>query len=52
VLPASSSQSQAINALPEPAIQHVDSGVRVGNLDPMQVSSGARVELPPVYSPV
>jgi hypothetical protein len=47
VLPASSSS----NALPEPAIQHVDSGVRVGNLDPVQVPS-ARVELPPVYSPV
>ena len=45
-VPASSS-----NALPESAIQHVDSGVRVGNVEPIQVSS-ARVELPPVYSPV
>ena len=39
------------NALPGPAVQHVDSGVRVANLDPIQLSC-ARVELPPVYSPV
>ena len=45
VLPSSS------NAQLEPAVQHVDSGVRVANLDPIQLSS-ARVELPPVYSPV
>jgi len=48
-VPASESSS---NALPESSIQHVDSGVRVGNLDPLQASASARVELPPVYSPV
>jgi len=37
-------------SLPEP-VQHVDSGVRVANTDPVQTPS-APLELPPVYSPV
>ncbi|KAF8800069.1 hypothetical protein BYT27DRAFT_7227583 [Phlegmacium glaucopus] len=44
VLPSSSSP-------PEPAIQHVDSGVRVANTDPTQTPS-VGLELPPVYSAV
>ena len=47
VSPASSSS----NALPESAIRHVNSVVRVADLDLTQMSS-ARAELPPLYTPV
>ncbi|KAF8147993.1 hypothetical protein B0H34DRAFT_737897 [Crassisporium funariophilum] len=46
---ASQSPSSSIPA--EPAIQHVDSGVRANNLNTIQIPP-APLELPPIYSPV